>query len=159
MKPLTIEELNALEVGDYVWLVDTQNEWEDYYRKLDCLFEYELEELIRFESIDDMQTVYFNDYGTKWLAYKNKEQAEAKGEIVELPCKVGDKVYRLYKLSNVIEEWEVVKIVIAKKYFAFELGHKGTNDYSFMHSYELGKLFFLTKVEAEARLQELRGEK
>lgn len=26
-------------------------------------------------------------YGFGWIAYKNKEQAEAKGEIVEFPCK------------------------------------------------------------------------
>lgn len=88
MKPLTIKELKALEVGDWVWVVDVETGYGQYVQltKITTAF---------FECL----TVYcqkifeFPHYGTKWLAYKNKEQAEAKGEIVEFPCKVGDYVY------------------------------------------------------------------
>ena len=82
MKPLTIEHLKSLEVGDWVWIVDENFKNGRYREILGC---------------DDLGNFYLSaycasrniysiaDYGTKWIAYKNKEQAECKGEIVELP--------------------------------------------------------------------------
>ena len=70
MKPLTIEELKALEVGDWVWIVDENFKRGRYRETWGC---------------DDFGNFYLSaycanrniysisDYGTKWLAYKNKE--------------------------------------------------------------------------------------
>lgn len=76
MKPLTIEELKALQVGDWVWIVDKISNNQGY-----ALVE-------RSKAIGDKGFMspalnrsygfgYYDTYGTNWLAYKNKEQAEA----------------------------------------------------------------------------------
>lgn len=78
MKPLTIEQLKELPVGDWVWFIrgDISS-----YRQIaskdpcGCLL----------ESRPYESWLNYSDYGKMWLAYKNKEHAEVKGEIVELP--------------------------------------------------------------------------
>lgn len=79
------------------------------------------------------------------------------GTLVELPCKVGDTVYVAYSVR--IAEWEVVSIQIFENNTLFRLGHKGTDDYNSFWLRELGDYVFLTKDEAEKRLEELRGER
>lgn len=78
-KPLTIEELKALQTGDWVWVV---------YHK-----EFGDEEFYSCKLISDKLSIpnfiagvrlSKSSYGKTWVAYKNKEQAEAKGRIVEL---------------------------------------------------------------------------
>lgn len=77
MKPLTIEELKALQSGDWVWI--KSNGKGRYYQKCKDFFN-------SFVAYADISTKFhYSDYGKTWLAYKNKEQAEAKGEILELP--------------------------------------------------------------------------
>lgn len=96
MKSLTIEELKALPVGEWVWIERLSEERETFIQIPDNQFYY------RVAAVgDDYKEKFFEvvggelrhrailnyeDYGKTWLAYKNKEQAEAKGEIVELPC-------------------------------------------------------------------------
>lgn len=78
MKPLTIEQLNSLEVGDYIWYERLGTNTKGYIKKnttspdVFCMF--------------IGHPVDYSDYGKTWLAWKNKEQAECKGEIVDLPC-------------------------------------------------------------------------
>lgn len=79
MKPLTIEELKELKPLDYIYVVDEIKDFSTYAYKSDM----PLGSNIRFLTFE--RDYYLNDYGTMWVAYKNKEQAEAKGEIVELP--------------------------------------------------------------------------
>lgn len=85
MKPLTIEQLKSLEVGDYIWYERLGTNTKGYIKKnttspdVFCMF--------------IGHPVDYSDYGKTWLAWKNKEQAEAKSEIVELLCRVGDTVY------------------------------------------------------------------
>lgn len=80
MKPLTIEQLKALEVGDWVWICylgDLKFYGSSYWK-----IAKQYEDMLCSEHTG----FKYSDYGTKWIAYKNKEQAECKGEIVELPC-------------------------------------------------------------------------
>lgn len=77
MKPLTIDELKALEVGDWVWCIQKEPRERGYMQKSDKSNEY------FFDSKEWLCP--YSGYGKTWLAYKNKEQAESKGEIVELP--------------------------------------------------------------------------
>ncbi len=81
------------------------------------------------------------------------------GTLVELPCKAGDTVYIVY--SAFIQKWEVSSVQICEdeNKMLFRLGHKGTDDYNAFWSGEIGKYVFLTKAEAEKRLEELRGER
>ena len=70
-KPLTVEELKALKVGDWVWIVDkamnlTHYRQKNHHDTTHCLFE---------RCINDMALNIFRwkDYGKTWTAYKNKE--------------------------------------------------------------------------------------
>lgn len=78
MKPLTIEELRNLEVGDWVWVVNLYRNESHYAQKV---YGGEFDNF-HFNTTDD--EYYMSDIGQRWLAYKNKEQAECKGEIAEL---------------------------------------------------------------------------
>lgn len=159
MKALTIEQLKALEVGDWVWVVEKEDAYPthdfrgEYCRKVPPYLDgfcYGWQGFGGFYK--------YEDYGTKWLAYKNKEQAEAKGEIVELPCKVGDTVYRLHRATKEIVEWEIGSIKLSKSETIFVCGHNGTEDYMAFGKTEIGERFFTSKPEAERRLAELKGE-
>lgn len=98
-RPLTIDELKALQVGDWVWIID-----EDFkdgrYREITIQNEAE-PTLLYVASWSNPAKVYsYSDYGTKWLAYKNKEQAETKGEWVELPCKASCVAVEAYEVES-----------------------------------------------------------
>ena len=90
MKPLTIDELRALKAGDWVWVIIKQPVAGDfphdgrYYQSANYEF---MKNKNKGHVFNGYSRFYpYSAYGTKWVAYKNKEQAEAKGEIVELPC-------------------------------------------------------------------------
>ena len=83
MKPLTIEELKSLEVGDWVWVVYVEHpQASEYIQKSD---KSDNEKYIKVANIPFGGNLFYYDYGKTWTAFKNKEQAESKGEIVELP--------------------------------------------------------------------------
>lgn len=71
MKPLTIEELKALPVGEWIW-VDFSVRNEKFYaqiKKNNAVYA-DLNSLRLWQEFD------YSDYGKTWIAYKNKEQAE-----------------------------------------------------------------------------------
>ncbi|MCH5315456.1 MAG: hypothetical protein J1E81_06050 [Eubacterium sp.] len=138
MKPLTIEELKALPVGDWVWI--KHGEVESYFRK-DVLAD------------DQFATPRFmySDYGTKWLAYKNKEFAESKGEIVELPCALGQKLYAIENDS--INEYYASEINVHEDgRFIFETPKL------FPHRLIFGEDIFVDKDQAQQKLLKLKGD-
>lgn len=145
MKPLTIEQLKALEVGDWVWYVDLRDKNAFYLKKNGMI----PSSLCVFLG----RNTYYSDYGTKWLAYKNKEQAEAEGELVELKCKVGDPIYTVYLDDD--NEFKIAETVcigfnIRKDYIEI------ITNFCCYDPYRYGK--FTDKSEAEARLKELQEE-
>lgn len=159
MKPLTIEQLKALEVGDWVWVIvlkgdNVNDEHSGRY--------YHIQPNMGFESTElwcgwlGYGTAFkYSDYGKMWLVYKNKEQAEAKGEIVELPCKVGDTVYAIMEIDY---KYKIVEF-IANRIVVGE----GGNFYfdtptSYSHRLKFGYSVFADKFEAERRFAEVTGE-
>ena len=91
---------------------------------------------------------------------KHYEDLEEQGRLIELPCKIGDTVY-------VVEDWGYRKELKEREVGVIAL--KGINDFSkefwedvyggiLGNFSDIGKTIFLTKVEAEATLKELRGE-
>lgn len=124
MKPLTIEELKALQDGDYIYILDEKG-------GLYCQLCDPNEEVNYWNRTDERLNVnfWYSDYGTKWLAFKNKEQAECKGEIVELPCIL--KSNSTYPKNQVVYINEFGSIIVER--FSYE-------------------------QDAERRLAELRGE-
>lgn len=158
MKPLTIEQLKKLEVGDWVWIVSLEKNVGVYSK---------IEEYIdpitmrQFTQLKGLRGLSYDNYGKKWLAYKNKEQAEAKGEIVELPCGVGDAVYTIGNAK--IAEEKVLEIYIDADSTIFTIGkvYDGVNSFKSYARYYLeqhNKTWFTDKSEAERRLAELKGE-
>lgn len=84
------------------------------------------------------------------------EEAEEQGRLIELPCKVGDTVYAIrYGESKpfIIVETHIVEI------------RNNLHGWIFIHNESMrgfklgdfGRIVFLTKEEAEAKLAELKG--
>lgn len=92
MKPLTIEEIKKLEENDYIYCVSLEDDYEDYYQ-----ISYSNEQCLVLNDLGSDMFISFDTYGTKWLAYKNKEQAECKGTLIELPCELGATIYCIEK--------------------------------------------------------------
>lgn len=165
MKPLTIEQLKSLKVGDWVWLVklrDDINGSTGYYRITEDKYA-----IAMYLYGNITQAVVYSDYGTKWIAYKNKEQAECKGEIVELPYKIGDDVCIFGKHGNeiIVQDYAVKKIqcdhlgicLTLSPSMKIRLDEWLIGDLS-KDYLDLQSVYFCTKEQAEARLRELRGE-
>lgn len=109
---------------------------------------------------------------------KDYEDLEKQGRLIKLPCKVGDTVYLIDRDENnkfkVYEgKWERVSLVQTSKDGSFNLRGEISYDiydcfyddgrimkhgmYVGQERTEIGKVVFLTKSEAEAKLKELRG--
>lgn len=74
MKPLTIKELKSLPVGDWVWVIIQQPNLEPmkgYWQKTKYT-----DSSVFLDGRYVKELFNYSDYGTKWVAYKNKEQAE-----------------------------------------------------------------------------------
>lgn len=166
MKLLTIEELKALKVGDWVWLCGKYENFGEYseYREIDEV----CDDCLVFAVGVNRMWFEYSDYGTKWLAYKNKEQAECKGEIVKLPCKVGDDVCIFDKHGNeiIVHDYTVKKIqcdhlgICLTLYPSMKIRLDEWLIGDLSKDYlDLQSIYFCTKEQAEARLRELRGEK
>ena len=98
--------------------------------------------------------------------YKRLQELEDKienGTLIELPCKVGDKVYILGSKvdSDKVEIFEdIVWEILIRQFNHLKVGvvqvHKfGTGR---LQLADFNKEWFLTKAEAEAKLKELKGE-
>lgn len=79
------------------------------------------------------------------------------GTLVDLPCKVGDTIYEVFKNHKppFIQQTKVEKIIITEKGLKLKLARNSIYETSIA---SLGKTLFLTEAEAEARLQKLLKE-
>ncbi|MDE7337325.1 MAG: hypothetical protein K2N32_04340 [Clostridia bacterium] len=146
-KPLTIEELKVLPVGEWVWVVPSDDIFTPYYGQINKYTDRPFDEELWVNSQTNIIVLYYSDYGKTWLAYKNKEMAEAKGEIVEMPCKVGDKLYGFVPYPDRVEKVKFLGV-------GYEVIDKNRR-----HSFgNLGINLFTDKSQAEARLKVLKGE-
>lgn len=80
------------------------------------------------------------------------------GTLIELPCKVGDTVYEVFKEHRppFIQETTIEKIVITEKGFKLRLSRNSVYETAIS---SLGRTVFLTEAEAEAKLKELQADK
>lgn len=157
-KPLTIDELKALQVGDWVWVVDKEYNTSRYYQQSK-----KCEEVLSVYG-ECYSAFQYSDYGTVWLAYKNKEEAECKGEIVELPCKPSDIVYYVTEVDDGNDIFFTIMNGVVDC-FNIETGCKEflaryDGGLTYWHNFlDFGKTVFTDKSEAKRRLAEFRGEK
>ena len=71
---------------------------------------------------------------------------------VELPCKIGDKIYELCKMCNAVHEYEVVEYRYKYEMVFIECDMRELTDK------DIGVRVFLTREEAEKALEELKNE-
>lgn len=98
------------------------------------------------------------------------EDLEEQGLLFRLPCKVGDIVYYEHPYSSVhtgIQAYQITNIMISqnkkgvwtKKYRAMMLLNGKIIDSQINFSFDdIGKTVFLTREEAEAALEKMKGE-
>ena len=118
-----------------------------------------------FESID-----YIDDYIkancikcaeeheqlAEWLEeLKSFKEAEKQGLLVRLPCKVGDVVY--VPTRNFVSELRIIMIAVNMygAYFRWMLNSGIYPNLDGFSGSELGKTVFLTREEAEKKLEEM----
>lgn len=79
------------------------------------------------------------------------------GTLVELPCKVGDVVYEVFKNHKppYIQQTKIEKVIITNKGLRLKLERNSVYETSVS---SLGKTLFNTQEESEKRLKELKNE-
>ncbi len=99
----------------------------------------------------------------KALKYDELKTKIENGTLIELPCKVGDKIWYVSHIRieedraiNILEEWDVEKIDIYEGSIICRLTHEGTDHYNTARNDEFGERWFVTKDQAEAKLKELK---
>lgn len=85
-KSLTLKEVMDMEVGDWVYL--KRGDKELYARVVG-----KKNDAFVCNHNSDWTPLPYASYGDTWVAYKNKEQAETTGEVIDFPVMVGDTVY------------------------------------------------------------------
>ncbi len=104
----------------------------------------------------------FMNMGKKLKSY---EDAEENGLLIHLPCRVGDKVYRIWtcgKNGRSIAEFKIEHIDI-DNYPEIEFSYrctKGSHNfypYRFCKLEDFGKTVFITREEAENELERLKN--
>lgn len=152
MKPLTIEQLKVLPVQDWIYVIDKVIVSKEYK----CILDKTDDKLFLPEPR------LYKDYGTKWLAYKNKEQAECKGATYCTMCQ--DDIFDAYvpvssegdiceKPAAPGEEW------VYHANYCPNCGRRLISEEAERRLAELtnSKYYFLTREEAEKRLEELKN--
>ncbi len=122
---LTVEELKALKVGDWIWIVEKTGTSQNlcngrYFVK--CLQSQEMQDLqtsFLGKTIHNNLGSYFwyKNYGKSWIAYKNKEEAENEDLVTidsvakvlaemfeEEPCCFGDNAEYMANCSDWCEK-------------------------------------------------------
>lgn len=72
-KPLSIKELKALRVGDWVWVVNNEIPQYTGYYKIDL---FAISHLHLVQGLGKT-AIPFLTYGDEWVVYRNKEEAES----------------------------------------------------------------------------------
>ena len=85
----------------------------------------------------------------------NLEDKIENGTLVDLPCKVGDTIYEVFKYHKppFIQQTKVEKIIVTEKGLKLKLTRNSSYETSVA---SLGKTLFLTEEAAEAQIKELQ---
>lgn len=87
------------------------------------------------------------------------EDLEEQGLLVRLPCKVGDIMFRINKgAKNPIIELTVTQINITRRSYNLEVIDRDCGELMCFKN-DIGKIIFLTREEAEKKLEEMKNGK
>lgn len=94
----------------------------------------------------------FSDDTSKAERIRELLKADKDGRLVVLPCKVGDKIYRIQKYFNdaTLQSEIKVKACIVE---SVSVDSMMTDDVVFLPFYRIGKTVFFTREEAEKALE------
>lgn len=118
----------------------------------------------REEITDGLLKPFADKILTKLADY---EDLEEQGLLVRLPCKLKDKLYHFYGIDlednfvDVISD-EIIMEVVATEFVidSYEIAIKCITDwnspYEYLPAAEFGKTVFLTREEAEKKLEEMK---
>lgn len=85
------------------------------------------------------------------------EDLEEQGLLVKLPCKVGDSMFRINKgAKNPIIELIVTQIDITRKSYNLEVIDRDGGELMYFKN-DIGDSVFLTREEAEKKLEEMKA--
>ena len=108
-------------------------------------------------AVDGCKNCYIQQVFKKLADY---EDLEEQGLLVRLPCKVGDTVY--VPTRNFISELRITLVSVNTNemamYFSWLLNSGIYPNLDGFHGYDLGKTVFLTREEAEKKLEEMKNE-
>ena len=132
---------------------------EDNFRAIKKLADYEdigtpeeLKELKENGAFTGLELAQIAKMQKEWKVYKD---AEEQGLLVRLPCKVGDTVY--VQTRNFISELRITLVSVdtsdMSMYFSWMLNSGIYPNLDGFSGYELGKFVFLTREEAEKKLE------
>ena len=101
----------------------------------------------------DVETHYCNEAVKNCLA--ELEDKIENGTIMELPCKVGDTIYEVFKYHKppFIQQTKVEKIIVTEKGLKLKLSRNSSYETSIS---SLGKTLFPTEEAAHAQITELQ---
>ena len=87
---------------------------------------------------------------------KSYKEAEEQGLLVRLPCKVGDIMFRINKgAKNPVIELTVTQIDITTRSYNLEVIDRNCGELMCFKN-DIGRTIFLTREEAEKKLEEMK---
>ena len=96
---------------------------------------------------------------TAYKKLKEYEDLEEQGLLVRLPCKVGNTAFRINKgAKNPIIELTVTQIDITRRSYNLEVIDRDCGELMCFKN-DIGKNVFLTREEAEKKLEEIQNDK
>ncbi len=158
-KPLTIEELKALQVGDWVWVEDLNDGRKEY-----CQFFGIEDDAVMFEDGKILWAINF--YGTDWVVYNNNEQScvichkDISNELSKVDVCGNKYCKECYSEKCYKEQIKVLQAALDLCEQAYLLAVNGKQNEGISIQAMVSDLgihkFFL--AEAERRLAELKGD-
>ena len=102
----------------------------------------------RYATLSGVRNIKHETFYYRLRELEDKIEA---GKLVELPCKVGDIVYRVRAYHK--KKYEIIERI------CFSITYRGNNSWEIFSTTDdmLGVSVFLTREAAEARLKELEG--
>lgn len=107
---------------------------------------------------EDGELHWLKDVAELLEELKSYKEAEEQGLLMRLPCKVGDILFRINKgARNPIIKMKVSHITIKSKSYSIKAIEEDYGEVLFSNNV-IGKTVFLTREEAEKKLEELENE-
>ena len=155
------EELNKQHEADYIKDAEEHEQIAEWLEELKSYKDIgtlkELKELKENGTFTGLELAKLAIMQKELKEYKDLEE---QGLLVRLPCKVGDTVY--VPTRNFVSELRITLVSVDTNemamYFSWLLNSGIYPNLDGFNGYDLGKTVFLTREEAEKRLEELKNE-